>query len=67
MRRALPEKHSISRSPTFVTFSDLFGLTDVTFIHAENQSRDQAAASLESAGERITELLADQNRLAVAF
>ena len=43
------------------------GLTDVTFIHAENQSRDQAAASLESAGERITELLADQNRLAVAF
>ena len=43
------------------------GLTDVTFIHAENQSRDQAAASLESAGERITEVLADRNRLAVAF
>ena len=43
------------------------GLTDVTFIHAENQSRDQAAASLESAAERITELLADQNRQAVAF
>jgi FMN-dependent NADH-azoreductase len=43
------------------------GLTDVTFIHAENQSRDQAAASLESAVERITGLLADQNRLAVAF
>src|SRR6267143_4489411 len=38
------------------------GLTDVTFIHAENQSRDQAAASLESAAERITGLLADQNR-----
>jgi FMN-dependent NADH-azoreductase len=43
------------------------GLTDVTFIHAENQSRDQAAASLESAGERIMGLLADQNRHAVAF
>jgi FMN-dependent NADH-azoreductase len=43
------------------------GLTDVTFIHAENQSRDQAAASLESAAERITGLLADQNRQAVAF
>jgi FMN-dependent NADH-azoreductase len=42
------------------------GLTDVTFIHAENQSRDQAAASLESAAERITGLLADQNRQAVA-
>jgi len=43
------------------------GLTDVTFIHAENQSRDQAAASLEAAAERITGLLADQNRQAVAF
>ena len=43
------------------------GLTDVTFIHAENQSRDQAAASLESAAERITGLLADMNRQAVAF
>ena len=43
------------------------GLTDVTFIHAENQSRDQAAASLESAAERITGLLADQNRQAVTF
>jgi FMN-dependent NADH-azoreductase len=43
------------------------GLTDVTFIHAENQSRDQAAASLESAAERIRGLLAAQNRQAVAF
>src|ERR1700730_8381357 len=43
------------------------GLTDVTFIHAENQSRDQAAASLQSAAERVTGLLADQNRHAVAF
>jgi FMN-dependent NADH-azoreductase len=43
------------------------GLTDVTFIHAENQSRDQAAPSLESAAERITGLLAGQNRQAVAF
>jgi FMN-dependent NADH-azoreductase len=43
------------------------GLTDITFIHAENQSRAQAAASLESAVERITGLLADQNRQAVAY
>src|SRR6202051_3687041 len=43
------------------------GLTDVTFIHTENQTRDQAAASLESAAKRITGLLADQNRHAVAF
>jgi FMN-dependent NADH-azoreductase len=43
------------------------GLTDITFIHAENQSRNEAAASLESAAGRITELLADQNRQAVAL
>jgi FMN-dependent NADH-azoreductase len=43
------------------------GLTDVTFIHTENQTRDQATASLESAAKRITGLLADQNRQAAAF
>jgi FMN-dependent NADH-azoreductase len=42
------------------------GLTDVTFIHAENQSREQAATSIKSAVERITGLLADQNRQTVA-
>lgn len=34
------------------------GLTDVTFVHASNQSREQAAAaSLKSATERITDFL----------
>ena len=42
------------------------GLTDVTFIHADNQSREQAAASLESAVERITGLLAGRNYKAIA-
>jgi FMN-dependent NADH-azoreductase len=37
------------------------GLTDVTFIHAENQSREEAGASLAAAVERIGEIVADQN------
>jgi FMN-dependent NADH-azoreductase len=43
------------------------GLTDVTFIHADHQSREQAAAALKFAVERITGLFADQNRQAVAY
>jgi FMN-dependent NADH-azoreductase len=42
------------------------GLTDVTFIHAENQAREQAGASIEAAGERIAGLLADKNTQVVA-
>ncbi len=42
------------------------GLTDVTFIHTDNQSREQAAASFEAAVERIAERLGDQHRQAVA-
>jgi FMN-dependent NADH-azoreductase len=41
------------------------GLRDVTFIHAENQSREQAAASFEAAIERIAGLFGD-HRLAIA-
>jgi FMN-dependent NADH-azoreductase len=42
------------------------GLTNVTFIHAENQLREQAAKSFEAAEERIIAALADQNMRAVA-
>jgi FMN-dependent NADH-azoreductase len=42
------------------------GLTEVTFIHADNQSREQAAASFEAAVERIAEHLGDQHRQAAA-
>src|ERR1700676_3617017 len=42
------------------------GLTDVTFIHADNQSREQAAASFEAAVERIAEHLGDQQGQAAA-
>jgi FMN-dependent NADH-azoreductase len=37
------------------------GLTDVTFIHAENQAREEAGPSLASAAERIGRLAAEQS------
>jgi FMN-dependent NADH-azoreductase len=43
------------------------GLTDVTFIHAENQLREEAAASLAAASERIGQIVADQNRQVAAY
>jgi FMN-dependent NADH-azoreductase len=42
------------------------GLTNVTFIHAENQLREQAAASFEGAGEKIIAAFADREMRAVA-
>ena len=42
------------------------GLTNVTFIHAENQLREQGPASFEAAEEKIIAALADQKMPAVA-
>jgi FMN-dependent NADH-azoreductase len=42
------------------------GLTNVTFIHAENQLREQAATSFEAAEDRIIATFAEQNMRAVA-
>ena len=42
------------------------GLTNVTFIHAENQLREQAAASFDAAEGTIIAAFADQNMRAVA-
>jgi FMN-dependent NADH-azoreductase len=42
------------------------GLTNVTFIHAENQLREQAATSFEAAEEKVIAALADQKMPAVA-
>lgn len=38
------------------------GLADVTFIHAENQAREEGGASFAAAAERIGEIATDQNR-----
>ncbi len=43
------------------------GLTDVTFIHAENQGRENAATSFEDAIERIGAVAARQNEPTLAY
>jgi FMN-dependent NADH-azoreductase len=43
------------------------GLTDVTFIHAEKQAREEAAVSFAAAAERIGGIVTDQNRQVVAL
>jgi FMN-dependent NADH-azoreductase len=43
------------------------GLTDVTFVHAENQAREEAAASFADAAERIGGIAIDQNQQIVAY
>jgi FMN-dependent NADH-azoreductase len=59
MKRAVPARSSIFRNPTCATFSALsVGLTDVTFIHAENQLREGAGPSLAAAAEQIGHLVA---------
>jgi len=40
------------------------GLTDVTFIHAENQGREEAAIFFAAAAERIGGIVVDQNQVA---
>ncbi|MCU1254091.1 MAG: FMN-dependent NADH-azoreductase [Candidatus Angelobacter sp.] len=43
------------------------GLTDVTFIHAENQAREAGAVSLAAVGERIGRIVTDQQQQVVAL
>jgi FMN-dependent NADH-azoreductase len=43
------------------------GLTDVTFIHAENQAREEAAVSFSAVAERIGGIVSDQNQQVVAL
>jgi FMN-dependent NADH-azoreductase len=43
------------------------GLTDVTFIHAENQAREEAAVLFADAAERIGGIVVDQNQQGVTL
>jgi FMN-dependent NADH-azoreductase len=43
------------------------GLTDVTFIHAENQAREEAAVFFVDAAERIGGIVIDQNQQVLAL
>ena len=43
------------------------GLTDVAFVHAENQAREDAVVSFAAVAERIGRIVIDQNRWAAAL
>src|SRR4029077_16524720 len=43
------------------------GLTDVTFIHVENQAREEAAAFFADAAERVGGIVVDQNQQVVTL
>jgi FMN-dependent NADH-azoreductase len=43
------------------------GLTDVTFIHAENQAREEAAVSVAAVAERIGRIASDQEEQVLAL
>jgi FMN-dependent NADH-azoreductase len=55
------------QEPYLRSILGFIGLTDVTFIHANNQAREQAARSLESAAEAITRRMGNGNRPAGGY
>ncbi|PYV74261.1 MAG: hypothetical protein DMG97_09200, partial [Acidobacteria bacterium] len=51
-----------SQEPYLRHILGFIGLTDVTFIHAENQAREEVAVFFAAAAERIGGLVIDQNQ-----
>jgi FMN-dependent NADH-azoreductase len=51
------------QEPYLLHILAVIGLTDVTFIHAENQGREEAAHFFAAAAERIGEIAIDQDQL----
>jgi FMN-dependent NADH-azoreductase len=50
------------QEPYLLHIPAFIGLTDVTFIHAENQAREGAALFFAAAAERIGEISIDQDQ-----
>jgi FMN-dependent NADH-azoreductase len=55
------------QEPYLQAILGFIGLTDLTFVHAENQMSERAPASMAAAGERISGLAAQQGRHPVAL
>ncbi len=49
------------QEPYLIHVLTVIGLTDVTFIHAENQGREEAALFFAAAAERVSEIAMDQD------
>jgi FMN-dependent NADH-azoreductase len=54
------------QEPYLLHILAFIGLTDVTFIYAENQGREEADVFFSAALERIGEIVIDQNQQVVA-
>src|SRR5216684_1862380 len=54
------------QEPYLLHILAFIGLTDVTFIHAENQAREEAALFFAAAAERISGIVIDQDQQVVA-
>jgi FMN-dependent NADH-azoreductase len=55
------------QEPYLQAILGFISLTDLTFVHAENQMSERAPASMAAAGERISGLAAQQGRQPVAL
>jgi FMN-dependent NADH-azoreductase len=60
-----PAQNADFQEPYLRHIFGFLGLTDVTFVHAENQLREQAAASFAAVAERISGLIAEQKQQVV--
>jgi len=55
------------QEPYLLHILGFIGLTDVTFIHAENQAREEAAVSSAAVAERIGRIASDQEKQVLAL
>jgi FMN-dependent NADH-azoreductase len=58
--KGTPAEKADFQEPYLRHIFDFIGLTDVTFIHAENQAREEAGSSLTAALEQIGRVAAEQ-------
>ena len=65
--KGTPKQASDFQEPYLRHILGFIGLTDVTFIHAEKQAREEAAVFFAAAVERIGGIVTDQNRQVVAL
>jgi FMN-dependent NADH-azoreductase len=59
--KGTPSEQADFQEPYLRHIFDFIGLTDVTFIHAENQAREEAGSSLTAALEQIGRIAAEQH------
>jgi FMN-dependent NADH-azoreductase len=61
-RKGTPTEPFDFQEPYLKHVLGFIGLTDVTFIHAENQSRAEAAASFDTATQHVSRIVSEHSR-----